>query len=576
MEPVGQNPLVPTAPILLKREGEDVVVEWPHKSDDVQYLGSEQIVDELVERSERDVARRPHNSRTLTNLGLAFLSADNVRDAMSSFRSALEIDSNNYVAATSLAKALVAQEDFAEAEKLYRELIEKFPSTATPMMGLAHLAMRRDDFATAERMIRDVIASGTKSAVPHYQLATVLIHSRRIHEAVKELRTAISSDVRSPSLYQALGVAYALAGDKAKSSKAFKSALSLSPSLTDAVRALASTLLSIGNADSTVELLSSYLEDKSDDAEARTLLGRAYVQKGKHGLARAHFLHAFTMIESTKGREALRYQLANDIGAALFYERKLREAEHWFRRAIDFEPQQGLQAYKNLARTLADSQRHEEALDILRRCRRVFGDDKEVARMSAAVHGELGQYDLAISELMTLLSRPDCDAGVFASLGCYLADGKHDYVAATDILRQGYERFPHDVLIVNNLAYTYLMLDDVPNARELLERHRAYCAGNVTLTATWGLLRLKEGRKEEARRLYVEAVRLASLEGSRTLVETVKQKMHLEFAVDLIKQGDIVAGLKEVNLGLKAGNGRRAYTNDLVAAKFLIEKKSAR
>ena len=572
LEPLANNPFVPTAPMLFKREGEDVIVHWPHKVEHAPPIGSEQIVNDVIERSQRDVRRHPRSSRALTNLGLALLSADKLDDAMASFRQALQIDSTNYVATTSLAKALVNRGRLDEAEQLYKRLAETFPNAATPLISLAYLAMRRDDFITAERIIRDVIKLGTKSPVPHYQLATVLIRSRRIHEAIKELRTAISSDVRSPSLYQALGVAYALAGDNAKSSRAFKSALSLSPSLSDAIRGLASTLLNVGNADSTIELLTTYLEDQPDDAEARTLLGRAYAQKGKHGSARGQLLQAFARVDGNARLVALKSQLANDIGAAFFYERDLKQAEHWFSRAIDFEPRQGSLPYKNLALTLIDLERHEAALDILRRCRSLFGEDKGVASLSAYVHGELGQYDIAISELTPLLSRDDCDAGVFASLGCYLAD-EHDFSGARDVLRQAYEKFPKNLLIVNNLAYAYLMLGDVAAARELLERHRSQCGTNVTLTATWGLLYLKEGDQQKARALYADAAKLASLEGNRRLVEAVKQKMHLEFARDLVKRGHILLALNEANLGLKAGRGRLANTNDLVATKFLIERQ---
>ena len=48
--------------------------------------------------------------------------------------------------------------------------------------------------------------------------------------------------------------------------------------------------------------------------------------------------------------------------------------------------------------------------------------------------------------------------------------------------------------------------------------------------------------------------------------------MHLEFAIDLLKRGDTVGALNEVNLGLRAGKGRLAYGNDLVATKFRIEQ----
>jgi Flp pilus assembly protein TadD len=330
----------------------------------------------------------------------------------------------------------------------------------------------------------------------------------------------------------------------------------------------------VGDADSTIELLTGYLEDKPEDAQARTLLGRAYTQKGKHAFARGHFLQAFSVVEGNARFETLQFQLANDIGVAFFLERDLKKAEHWFSRAIEFRPRKGPLPYRNLARTFTDLEQYEAALHILRRCKTLFGEDKEASLMSAFVHGVLGQYDLVISELTPLLPRDDSDAGVFASLGCYLADGRHDFSGAREVLHQAYEKFPNNLLIINNLAYAYLMMENIAAARELLQRHQTRPGTEVTLTATWGLLYLKEGDKQRARTLYIEATKLASLEGHRSLAETVKQKMHLEFARDLLKGGDMAGALNEVSLGLKAGKGRLAYANDLIAIKFGIEKQA--
>ena len=471
MEPLAHNPLVPTAPVLFTRKGEEVTVEWPSEVEQLQSLGPDQIASDVIERSQRDVEKHPGSSRALTNLGLAFLAAGKLDDAMASFRGALQVDSQSYVAATSLAKTLVKRGRFDEAEQLYRELAASFPSAATPMMSLAYLAMRRDDFSSAERIIRDVIRLGTKSPVPHYHLATVLIRSHRIHEAIKELRAALETDVRSPSLYQALGVAYALAGDNAKSARAFKTALALSPAQGDAVRGLANTLLNVGSADSTIELLTTYLQDKPEDTQARVLLGRAYAQKGKHGFSRSQFLQVFKTVDGNARLTALQFQLANDIGASYFFERNLNQAEEWFSRAIKSNPRQDSLPYKNLARTFVDLEQYEAALNILRRCRVLFGEDNDVSSISAHVHGILAEYDTAIAELTPLLSRDDCHADVFASLGTFLADGRHDYSGARDVLLQAYEKFPDNLLIVNNLAYAYLMMDDIVPARALLQRH---------------------------------------------------------------------------------------------------------
>lgn len=576
VDPPAHNPLVPGAPVLFKREeGQDITIEWPSDSESPQILGSDQMADEIVNRSQRDAAKHPQSPRTLTNLGLAFLNVGKSDDAISSFRQALQLDPQNYVAATNLAKVLVNRGNYAEAEQLYRELTAKFPSSATPLMSLAYLHMRRRDFTAAERIIREVIRSGTQSAVPHYQLAIVLILSGRVKEAIGELRKAIRSDVRSPALYQALGVAYALAGDTAKSTRSFQSALTLAPDLSDAVRGLASTWLNVGNADATIELLESYLESKPEDVQARIILGRGYATKHKYQLARAHFLRAFGETETNASLQRFRPQLANDIGASLFFERDLKQAAQWFNKSVEVAPRRSPLPYRNLARTYIDLDQYESALDVLRRCKNFFGEDKETVSLTANVYSGMGAYDKAVAELTPLLSRDDADVDVFASLGTCLTDGLHDASGALEVFRRGYEKFPNNLTMINNLAYAYLIEGNISSARELLSRHHTQPGTNVWLTATWGLLYLKEGNLEKARSLYSEAAKLASLEGNRRLVEEVRQKLHLEMASALLMAGDISGALNEVLLGLKAGRGRPAYLNDLLAMKFKIEKQSA-
>jgi hypothetical protein len=92
------------------------------------------------------------------------------------------------------------------------------------------------------------------------------------------------------------------------------------------------------------------------------------------------------------------------------------------------------------------------------------------------------------------------------------------------------------------------------------------------LVATSGLLRLKEGNTEDARQLYLAAARLVSQKGHRELADTVRQKMHLEFARYFLSQGDGAAAVLEVERGLKSGEGRRSYRLELERLRESLRK----
>jgi hypothetical protein len=153
---------------------------------------------------------------------------------------------------------------------------------------------------------------------------------------------------------------------------------------------------------------------------------------------------------------------------------------------------------------------------------------------------------------------------------------KHDYARALRVLVDAGSRFSTNPGFVNNLAYVHLLLGNTQAARSLLEGEPIGSTRDedVVLTATWGLLYLKEGNQEKARLLYRTAASLASQLGHKELAETVRQKMHLEFAKEALKIDATVAALKEVNLGLEViKGGRPDYRADLVA---LRQKLTAR
>jgi Flp pilus assembly protein TadD len=96
-------------------------------------------------------------------------------------------------------------------------------------------------------------------------MAISLLTLGKSQEAIRHLRFAARTEVRSPAIYQALGVAYVMADDVKSAVRSFKTALTLAPEMKDAVHALANVLLQQGHTSSLVELLAAYLERQPND-----------------------------------------------------------------------------------------------------------------------------------------------------------------------------------------------------------------------------------------------------------------------------------------------------------------------
>ena len=81
--------------------------------------------------------------------------------------------------------------------------------------------------------------------------------------------------------------------------------------------------------------------------------------------------------------------------------------------------------------------------------------------------------------------------------------------------KTGLQRFPRVPGLINNLAYINLQLGRVTDAREVLQSLPRRVVPHTELIATQGLLHLWEGDIEGARRLYEEAARKASADGTK-------------------------------------------------------------
>jgi tetratricopeptide (TPR) repeat protein len=571
------NPLMPSAAVSLVKEGDQISLKWDH-SETVDAEGiAQRLVSESLNSARVQVNRYPKSARAHTNLGLACANAGNLSDAVSAFQEALKLDPDSYVASTHLAKVFASQVRLDEAEEIYRRLCVAFPGNVTPLMGLAYLAMRRDNFIEAEKLFRDVVGRRPATPVPFYHLAVLLLHRRETGEAIKLLRTALRHNVRSAALYQAIGVAYALAGDNERSARAFRTALTLSPNLDEALKGLANTLLRVEQTDAAIDLLSGYVDRSPEDGDARLSLAKAYLSKQRYAAARGQFMHVLESCSHSPEATGRCCELSNDIGFTYYAERQLKDAENWFRKALRCSRDHGTLPYRNLARLYADQQRYKDALGALRDCSEVFGDDEYTATSRGLLYADAGEYDRALAEFESVVSRGTNRPDAYLGLTWLLADTKHDYKRALDLLRSVSDKFPNTVMLVNNMAYMHLMLGDTQSARVLLEHTRFDTPNteqNVALTATKGLLRLKEGDHEKARELYQSAARLASQIGNRRLADTVRQKMHLEFAREALQNGRVSDAAHEINAGLKADKGRPDYNSDLIQLRRKLPEKA--
>ena len=552
------NPFVALSPVTVVESDDHFDLEWTDERCATPTQSAVNLAEEFVARSKRDADMHPSSPRARTNLGVALIAADRVPEAIDAFKEALRLDGSHYPALAHLARLRLLQDDLSDAERLSNRLRELFPRDAVARMMLGWIALRRGN---ADHAVREITAASkldAGSALPNYLLGMVLLGMHRTRDAIAYLRKATRLDDRSPTLQRGLGVAYASSGDLSRAIRAFRTSLALDPGAPETVYALGRVLMQQGNAQAAVYLLRSFVDRNSSDLIGQELLAQGYKALDEHRAVRRHLLRALEILAGDDSVESKdeRARLMNNIGVACASLGDLGEAERWYRKAVDAVPHPV--AFRNLFGVYAERQESEAEKRVLKQWLEMFPDDGEAALRLAIHLTENGEVDRGVKELRRLTKSVSVSVRAYAALGYALSDFLCEMHAAVEILEEGYERFPQDAAIANNLAYVYLRSEMPSEARRVLERvEKQDVDSSVYLIATWGLLLLCEGDVEAAQRQYYRAAALAEHKGLRRLAQSVRQKMRLELARHYLDGSDLELAAVEIEKGLAIGGKKQ-------------------
>jgi tetratricopeptide (TPR) repeat protein len=577
LEPPGENPFeaMPTTSVINRKGSFDL--EWVVNPVEQKGLKVEEIFEDMLMRSLRDVGRFPSSAQAHANYGLALMNRGRLEEAADEFIAALKISPHHFMSCANLARIYTAQGRFTEAERLYESLSTAYPKELSPLVNLSYIFLRTGRRVEASEILRKAIEIDADAAYPRYLMAISLLTLGKPKEAISNLRIAARSDVRSPAIYQALGVAYLMGGDAKGAERSFKTALALAPEMREAVLALANVLLQHGRTKDLIALLLGYLGRRPNDITARGILSEGYSRQEQYGEARQQLMTALRYVLGDSANDKkLRAQLFNNIGSCFDRQGDIQWAMHWTQRSIDVDPQFNAIPYHNLASQYARKNQFEQALRILENCKTIFPQDRETVPRIASVLVELKRIHEAIELLREEINTGNAAASTYGNLGSYFTELRHDFETALHVLSDGLMRYPRSPKIVNNLAYTLLMAGRHVEARELLtsagiDAKTLKLDDRVALTATWGLLYLWEGDISTGRLHYEEAAEIAVKSFNRNLRPAVQQKMHLELGKTYARQNNIIQAKSEIVKGLLITNGQQIYERDLLELSEQLE-----
>ena len=183
---------------------------------------------------------------------------------------------------------------------------------------------------------------------------------------------------------------------------------------------------------------------------------------------------------------------------------------------------------------------------------------------------EIEEYEKASEILYTVISEKPELIDAWALLSVMEMEIRKDNDKAHDILIKGLSFHKDNILLLNNLAYNYLLNDDVVESRKILDKVNA--SDNVYINATRGLLLIKEGNLEEGRHLYNMAETIAVQD--RMLKNLIKQKKYLELAKDFYKKDRIDDAAAYLKKSLPIKTNYRYFRDQAVELLHEIEKEN--
>jgi Flp pilus assembly protein TadD len=261
------------------------------------------------------------------------------------FRHALEVTENNYIAHNNLGVAFLSKDQIDEAISQCHEAIRLKPNDSLAYNNLGVALLRNGQIDQAISQLQEALRLEPTDAEAHYHLGNALARKGQIDGAISQFQEALRLKPDDAGTHNNLGNALARKGQIEKAVSQYEAAICLKPNDADAHSNLGITLLRNGQIEQAISQLQEALHLKPDDADAHYYLGSALASKSQMDEAISQFQEALRL----KPDDA---DAHSNLGLALYRKGRNKEAVSQFLEALRLKPDYA-DARKNLDAVLA-------------------------------------------------------------------------------------------------------------------------------------------------------------------------------------------------------------------------------
>ena len=528
-------------------------------SEEIHSEAIDKILRENLRVSLRRANKNPQNPALANEAALEYLKRGKIQKAIDGFEKALLIDKTFFPAIANLARCYSIKGDFDRALEIYEDLEQMSKDDVRFLSNIALIHFSKKDFNVSQQYLKRALSLDKENHSLLNNLGLVNLAKNNVSNAISLIRRAVRIKNDDYTAYNNLGVCYLALNNYRKALHFFKIAYKLNKNARDVIKNITNTYHRIGDHNRVVDLLDEYVRIHPEDIELRSLLGWSYFNLEEYKKCIKQLQQS---LNHTKEEEINKIaSLYNNM--AVVYDKigYTKKALDLYSKSLEKNPNANVIVLNNV---IAFSFKHSS----LKNTKKIIDSSLEIHPGNHVLLGYLGRFyeerheyeeakDIYYrihksdkTNLMPYLRLSSIDLDVFENTSDALA-----------ILEEGLPLFHESVAFINNYAYCQLLIGDIPKAKKYLEKIKN--VEDVYLSATRGLLSIKEGDILEGRKLYNRAAFLAM--DDKNLKARVNQKKFLELGKYYYNIGEKKEALRLLEKGLKFKSKEKYFENQIIA-----------
>jgi tetratricopeptide (TPR) repeat protein len=530
--------------------------------------GRSDLVLQAIQEYRLAIKADPTSEYLASGLAELYSRTGRIRDAVSEAEDILKRDGNNLEAHRLLGhiylRSLGDMQGGSGSDNVLKLAIEQYeqivkldPTSVDDHMMLGRLYQADNQLAKAEAEEKTAVKLAPDSEDAIVALAMLYNEEGDTAKAAQTLSTVPEAS-RSAKLYTLLGATYDQQKDYKKSIAAYQRAIELDRDNLDAIRGLADALMNDGQTEKALEQYKVITDANPEDARTYVRIAEIYRKQGKLDLAIENLKKAESLV---KGDERTSYELAEIYQAQGRYDEAIQELQDLLKssektdgkysqeeldnRGIFIErlgtvcrdngqQQQALdtfqqmltmgddnakRGYQEIIDTYREAKQWQKATDAAKEATERLPKDRDLKMVYASQVADMGQPELALQQVKSLLNGSPDDREVYINLATMYSRLKRwpDADAALD-KAEALSAKPEDKETVEFLrASGYERQKKIDQAEDLFRKILAESPDNSTVLNYLGYMLADEGpssKLDEALALIKKAVDLEPANGA--------------------------------------------------------------